>query len=89
MLPVEHMILFLVFSQPIRAHRKIRLQALTGSAQCTLGPDWGTKWGRTVMTGYQASDRGGAVRVELQGDRVNLGGRAVTVAKIELTQTDH
>ena len=62
---------------------------VTGSAHCTLGPYWGAKWGRTVMTGYQASDRGGAVRVELWGDRVNLGGRAVTIAKIELTQTDH
>jgi predicted PhzF superfamily epimerase YddE/YHI9 len=31
------------------------------------------------MTGYQASARGGVVRVRLEGDRVILGGQAVTV----------
>ena len=40
------------------------------------------------MTGYQALIRRGAVRVELKGERVNLGGRTVIVAKIELTHTD-
>jgi hypothetical protein len=36
------------------------------------------------MVGYQASARGGAVRVALRGDRVGLGGRALTVLNGEL-----
>jgi hypothetical protein len=36
------------------------------------------------MVGYQASPRGGSVRVRWQGDRVILGGRAVTVLRGEL-----
>jgi PhzF family phenazine biosynthesis protein len=51
----------------------------TGSAHCALGPYWGQRLGKTVMTGYQASARGGVVRVRLEGDRVILGGQAVTV----------
>jgi PhzF family phenazine biosynthesis protein len=57
---------------------------VTGSAHCALGPFWGERLGQTRMTGYQASRRGGVVRVELQGDRVLLGGRAVTVLRGEL-----
>jgi len=36
------------------------------------------------MSGYQASARGGAVRVRVAGDRVVLAGQAVTVARGEL-----
>jgi hypothetical protein len=36
------------------------------------------------MVGFQASPRGGEVRVRLSGDRVLLGGRAVTVLEGEL-----
>jgi len=35
------------------------------------------------MTGFQASARGGVVRVRLAGDRVILGGKAVTVLRGE------
>lgn len=52
---------------------------VTGSAHCSLGPFWGKKLGKKEMVGYQASIRGGAVRVGLLGDRVTLGGKAVTV----------
>ncbi|HEY5975196.1 MAG TPA: PhzF family phenazine biosynthesis protein [Geobacteraceae bacterium] len=57
---------------------------VTGSAHCCLGPYWGARLGKTVMVGYQASARGGVVRVELAGDRVKLGGKAVTVVRGEL-----
>jgi PhzF family phenazine biosynthesis protein len=57
---------------------------VTGSAHCALALYWGRELGKTRMTAYQASRRGGIVRVELQGDRVLLGGHAVTVAKGEL-----
>jgi len=57
---------------------------VTGSAHCALGPWWGKRLGRTLMTGYQASARGGVVEVELAGDRVLLRGGAVTVVRGEL-----
>jgi predicted PhzF superfamily epimerase YddE/YHI9 len=54
---------------------------VTGSAHCCLGPFWGQRLGKSTMLGYQASARGGIVRVRLQGDRVALGGRAITVCE--------
>ncbi len=55
--------------------------SVTGSAHCTLAPYWGERLKLTSMTGYQASRRGGFVRVELAGDRVRMAGRAVTVLR--------
>lgn len=52
---------------------------VTGSAHCALGPFWAPRLGRDEMLGFQASARGGLVRVRLAGDRVVLGGQAVTV----------
>lgn len=57
---------------------------VTGSAHCCLGPYWGAKLGKTEMKAYQASARGGIVRVRLAGDRVMLGGHAVTILRGEL-----
>jgi PhzF family phenazine biosynthesis protein len=57
---------------------------VTGSAHCCLGPFWAARLGRTQLTGYQASSRGGTVHVRLAGDRVVLAGRAVTVFRGEL-----
>jgi PhzF family phenazine biosynthesis protein len=57
---------------------------VTGSAHCALAPFWAERLGRTELTGYQASPRGGMVRVRLAGDRVLLGGLAVTVVRGEL-----
>jgi predicted PhzF superfamily epimerase YddE/YHI9 len=52
---------------------------VTGSAHCCLSEWWGEKFGKDEMTGYQASERGGAVRVKRANGRVKLIGRAVTV----------
>ena len=60
---------------------------VTGSAHCTLGPYWAPRLGRETLTGWQASTRGGRVRVRLAGDRAFLGGRAITVVRGELV--DH
>lgn len=57
---------------------------VTGSAHCGLGPFWGARLGKKEMVGYQASSRGGTVRVRLDADRVHLGGHAVTVLRGEL-----
>ncbi len=54
---------------------------VTGSAHCCLTPYWSARLGKTEMTGFQASARGGLVRVRLDGGRVKLGGRAVTVLR--------
>jgi PhzF family phenazine biosynthesis protein len=51
---------------------------VTGSAHCTLACHWSDRLGRTALTGFQASARGGTVGVELRGDRVRLLGHAVT-----------
>jgi len=56
---------------------------VTGSAHCALTPYWAAKLGRTEMVGYQASARGGTVHVRLDGERVKLGGTAVTVVRGE------
>ena len=57
---------------------------VTGSAHCTLGPFWQGRLNKTAFTAYQASARGGVVKVRVAGDRVLLGGQAVTVLRGEL-----
>jgi PhzF family phenazine biosynthesis protein len=57
---------------------------VTGSAHCVLGPYWASRLGKSEMTGYQASARGGVVHVRVNGDRVSLGGRGITVVRGEL-----
>jgi PhzF family phenazine biosynthesis protein len=52
---------------------------VTGSAHCQLAPYWSAILGKTEMLAYQASKRGGEVKVRLNGDRVMLGGQAVTI----------
>lgn len=59
---------------------------VTGSAHCCLGPFWSARLGKTDFLAYQASPRGGVVRVRLDGDRVILGGQAVTVLRGELAE---
>jgi PhzF family phenazine biosynthesis protein len=57
---------------------------VTGSAHCGLGPFWAARLGKQELVAYQASARGGAVRVCLEGNRAHLGGHAVTVLRGEL-----
>ena len=57
---------------------------VTGSAHTALGPYWAERLGKTEFTAFQASARGGVVRVTVKGDRVLLGGQAVTVMTGEL-----
>lgn len=54
---------------------------VTGSAHCCLGPFWSARLGQSDLVGYQASARGGYVRVGCRGDRVLLGGQAVTMSR--------
>ncbi len=57
---------------------------VTGSAHCCLSPFWSKRLGRSELIGYQASARGGVVQVRLDGDRVHIGGQAITVLRGEL-----
>lgn len=57
---------------------------VTGSAHCALAPYWAPKLNRNAMVALQASPRGGVLRVQLDGERVRLGGQAVSVLRGEL-----
>jgi predicted PhzF superfamily epimerase YddE/YHI9 len=52
---------------------------VTGSAHCCLGPFWAERLGKAHLCGLQASPRSGRVEVMVHGNRVHLGGRAITV----------
>ena len=52
---------------------------VTGSAHAALVPYWAERLGRHRFSALQASKRAGLLDCELRGDRVVLGGRAVTV----------
>jgi PhzF family phenazine biosynthesis protein len=56
---------------------------VTGSAHCCLTPYWSKRLGKSEMVAYQASPRGGVLRVRASGDRVQLGGQAVTVLRAD------
>jgi PhzF family phenazine biosynthesis protein len=57
---------------------------VTGSAHSALAPFWSRRLGKTEMIGFQASARGGVVRVRVEGDRVYMSGQAVTVMRGDL-----
>jgi PhzF family phenazine biosynthesis protein len=57
---------------------------VTGSAHCCLGPYWASRLGKRTLAARQVSARGGDVRVTVAGERVRLGGQAVTVLRGEL-----
>ena len=62
---------------------------VTGSAHCCLGPFWRGRMATDSFVAYQASARGGVVKVSVDGDRVRLGGQAVTVMRGELLEGTH
>jgi PhzF family phenazine biosynthesis protein len=55
-----------------------------GSAHCALTPYWSERLGKPTLLAYQASERGGLLRLRNEGRRVVLGGQAVTVMVGEL-----
>jgi PhzF family phenazine biosynthesis protein len=57
---------------------------VTGSAHSALAPYWSSKLGKSEMTAFQASARGGVVKLRLERDRVYMSGQAVTVLRGEL-----
>ena len=57
---------------------------VTGSAHCCLGPYWAQRLGKNELSGYQASARGGVVKIRVGNERVYLLGQAVTVLRAVL-----
>lgn len=57
---------------------------VTGSAHCALAVHWSAKLGKTDFVAYQASARGGVLKVRRDGDRVFMAGQAVTVMRAEI-----
>jgi PhzF family phenazine biosynthesis protein len=57
---------------------------VTGSAHCTLADFWSRQLGKTQFLARQISPRGGVLRVDLRGNRVLLGGQAITVLRGDL-----
>ena len=58
---------------------------VTGAAHCCLAPYWRDRLQKNQFLAYQASSRGGVVKVDYDGgDRVTLLGQAVTVMRGEL-----
>ena len=56
-----------------------------GSAHCNFIPYWAKRLGKTVMTAYQASPRGGYVFCEDRGDRVLIRGKAVLYSEADIS----
>lgn len=54
---------------------------VTGSAHCCLAPFWKTRLNKDEFVAYQASARGGVVKVRLGNNRTYLSGQAVTVMR--------
>lgn len=57
---------------------------VTGSVHCMIGPYWGGRLGKSSISAYQASERGGEMLLELKGGRVLILGKAALFSKAEL-----
>ena len=57
---------------------------VTGSTHCILAPYWAERLGKTELSAYQCSARGGELHCRLQGERVKIAGQAVLVASGKL-----
>jgi len=57
---------------------------VTGSAHCCLTPYWSGRLKKNDFVAHQLSERGGVLKLRLDGDRVSLKGQAVTVLKGQL-----
>ena len=59
---------------------------VTGSSHCSLAPYWSSKLGKNEFMAYQASERGGVLKIRLENDRVFIQGQAVTIFKGEILE---
>ncbi|MDQ3140591.1 MAG: PhzF family phenazine biosynthesis protein [Pseudomonadota bacterium] len=68
-----------VVSRVFAAFHGIDEDPVTGSAHAALVPFWADRLKGKRFDAWQASRRGGLLECELRGERVRLGGNAVTV----------
>jgi PhzF family phenazine biosynthesis protein len=68
-----------IVSRVFAAGAGIDEDPVTGSAHCISVPYWAERLGKDRLTCFQASARGGHLTGRLDGDRVILGGKCVTV----------
>jgi len=61
---------------------------VTGSAHSTLIPFWAAKLGKTELFARQESARGGELWCRLRGERVDIGGYAVTYLRGQIDVPD-
>ncbi|MDR2916247.1 MAG: PhzF family phenazine biosynthesis protein [Tannerella sp.] len=57
---------------------------VTGSAHCALTPLWSDKLGKTALNSFQLSKRTGRLKVRLNGDRVEIKGKALTIFEAKM-----
>lgn len=76
--------LYDIVSRVFAPHLGVDEDSVTGSAHCLLGPYWAPRLAKENLLAFQASRRGGLVRVAVRGDRVMLGGQAVLVFDAEM-----
>ena len=57
---------------------------VTGSAHTTLGPFWSRKLSKNELIAYQASERGGILKLNVKKDRIYIAGQAITVLECNL-----
>ena len=57
---------------------------VTGSAHCELIPYWAAQLNKNELDARQISQRGGRLNCSFLGDRVKIGGRAVTFMRGEI-----
>ncbi|KOS66332.1 phenazine biosynthesis protein PhzF family [Lysinibacillus contaminans] len=58
---------------------------VNGSSHCCLGPYWKNKLHKTDFTAYQASERGGIIKVKVLGDEIFISGKSITIFEGKLT----
>lgn len=61
-------------------HYGVDEDPVTGSAHCLLAPFWSKRLGKSPLSAWQCSPRGGRLECHVQGDRVELAGQAITFA---------
>lgn len=64
---------------------------VTGSTHAALGPYWSQRLGKTTLTAYQASQRGGVLSLEIMDDHVLINGSVITylIGDLMLTSVSH
>lgn len=66
-------------SRVFAASQGVNEDPVTGSAHCLFTPYWSMRLNKSELLAYQASARGGELRLRWQGERVRISGQAVTV----------